>query len=191
MSVSETAKEYIHLLTTQLSEIQNTAIESLGKAILTAHTNGNRIFICGNGGSAANAAHIANDFLYGANPKGKGLRVMALPCNESVVTCLGNDLGYEQIFARQVNDFGEEGDILLVLSGSGNSPNVIAALQTARNRDMATAAILGFDGGRCKQLADIVIHFPIQDMQVSEDMQMIVAHILTRWIRRRLEGQDH
>jgi D-sedoheptulose 7-phosphate isomerase len=143
---------------------------------------GRRVFLCGNGGSAANAMHIANDLLYGIAMKGTGMRVSALPSNGSVVTCLANDLGYDEIFSRQLKVHGEAGDILIVLSGSGNSPNVVKALEQARSLRMKSFAILGYTGGKCLQLADVPIHFSVNDMQICEDLQLIVGHMLMQWL---------
>lgn len=146
-----------------------------------AWRDGRQVFICGNGGSAANALHWANDFLYiVAKEGGKGLRVSALPANTSLLTCLGNDLGYDQIFSQQLATFGCGGDLLVVLSGSGNSPNVVRAIEQARKLNMKSIALLGYSGGACKSLADLVVHFEIDDMQIAEDLQLILGHMLLR-----------
>jgi D-sedoheptulose 7-phosphate isomerase len=150
-----------------------------------------QVFICGNGGSAANAMHLANDFLYGIDkPVGRGLRVTALSANPAVITCLANDIGYAEIFAQQLMVLGRKGDILIVLSGSGNSPNVVRALEKARETEMTSVAILGFSGGQSLKLADHPIHFPVDDMQVAEDLQMIVGHMLMQQLcgRRPASG---
>ena len=136
------------------------------------------VYLCGNGGSAANAIHLANDFLYGVGVrKGRGLRVEALSANPAVVTCLANDLGYEHIFSAQLHVKGAPGDVLIALSGSGNSPNIIKAIERANAIGMKTFAILGFSGGKCKDLAQISLHFPVDDMQIAEDLQTVVGHI--------------
>jgi len=148
--------------------------------------SGRQVFICGNGGSAGNAMHLANDFLYGvAKAYGKGARVHALPANASVVTCLANDEGYDSIFSHQLAVMGDPGDVLIVLSGSGNSPNILGALETARERQMRSYAILGYSGGKAKASADVAIHFPVDDMQISEDLQLIVGHMIMQWLYER------
>lgn len=142
-----------------------------------------QVFICGNGGSAGNAIHLANDYLYGiAKRTGGGLRVNALPSNSAVMTCLANDVGYEFIFSEQLAVQGEAGDLLICLSGSGNSPNILAALKQARHQNIKTYAILGFSGGKAKMLADVPIHFAVDDMQIAEDLQMVVGHMLMQWL---------
>lgn len=160
------------------------SVHALAQQLLQCWRENRQLFICGNGGSAGNALHLANDFLYGIDqPRGQGLRVTALTANVSVLTCLANDVGYEQVFSFQLKVLAQQGDLLLVLSGSGNSPNVVEALQTGRQLGLRTAAILGYSGGRCKELADIPIHFPIDDMQIAEDLQLIIGHILMQWLR--------
>ncbi len=161
-------------------------LEPLAQAIHKRWQNGKRVFLCGNGGSAANATHLANDFIYGARPQGKAIRAISLTDNASILTCLANDTSYENVFAHQLETHADAGDLLLALSGSGNSPNVVAALQKARELGVETAAILGFDGGECKGLADIPIHFEIDDMQIAEDLQQTVGHILTRHLRAKM-----
>lgn len=138
-----------------------------------------QVFLCGNGGSAANAIHLANDLLYGiAKDTGKGLRVTALPSNQSVMTCLANDIGYEDVFAQQLSVLAQPGDVLIAFSGSGNSPNILKALLRARELNLTSFAILGFSGGHALSLTDHPIYFPIHDMQVSEDLQMMVGHMV-------------
>lgn len=162
------------------------AVEALAQAILEAWTSGRRLFICGNGGSAANALHLANDLHYGIGAgRRPGLRVQALSANVSVVTCLANDLGYDEVFSRQLAVDGCAGDILLVLSGSGNSPNVLKAIEQARTMGIKSFGILGFSGGKAKDLVDIPIHFAVDDMQVSEDAQMAVGHMIMQWLSRQ------
>jgi len=158
-------------------------VQILAEALLLAWREGRHIYICGNGGSAGNAIHIANDFIYGAGVKnGRGLRVEALSSNPSVLTCLANDLGYENIFSEQIRVKGNPDDILLALSGSGNSSNIVNAVETGNAIGMKTFAILGFSGGRCKELAQFPIHFEIDDMQIAEDLQTIVGHICMKWL---------
>jgi D-sedoheptulose 7-phosphate isomerase len=159
------------------------AVPELAQALRRCWSEGKAVYLCGNGGSAGNAVHLANDLLYGAGVgHGGGLRVEALSANPAVLTCLANDLGYDQIYAEQLRVKGAAGDVLIVLSGSGNSPNVVAALEVAAGKGMTTFAILGFSGGRCRELAQHAIHFPIDDMQIAEDLQLVVGHICMQWL---------
>jgi D-sedoheptulose 7-phosphate isomerase len=158
-------------------------VPALAEALRRAWTEGLTVYLCGNGGSAGNAIHLANDLLYGAGVQhGAGLRAEALSANPAVLTCLANDIGYENIYAEQLRVKAVHGDVLIVLSGSGNSPNVIKALEVGAEKGMATFAILGFSGGRCKAIAQHPIHFAIDDMQIAEDLQLVVGHICMQWL---------
>lgn len=179
-------KEYIQKLNAALNNDVSVEIQLLAETLLAAWKNKKTVFICGNGGSAGNAIHLANDFNYGIDKKsGIGMRVDALPSNQSIVTCIANDEGYENIFAQQLKVKASDGDILIVLSGSGNSPNIIKALETAHELGLKTFAILGFSGGKCKAIAQVPIHFPVDDMQVSEDLQIIVGHMCMQWLSNK------
>jgi len=163
------------------------AVEQLAQELRQAWIDGRHVFICGNGGSAANAIHMANDFHYGIGacgpgPSLPGLRVDALPANAGVITCLANDTGYDNIYAHQLQVKGRQGDLLIVLSGSGNSANVVRALETATSLGMRSFAILAFSGGRCLELAEVPIHFRIDDMQIAEDTQLVVGHLCMQWL---------
>jgi len=164
-------------------------VDTLEKELLRAWKEGSHIYICGNGGSAANALHWANDMLYViAKAGGAGMRIMALPANTSAMTCLANDLGYDQVFSAQLATFGKKGDVLIALSGSGNSPNIVRALKQAGELEMKSFALLGYSGGACKELADVVIHFAVDDMQIVEDLQLVVCHMLARALAKK---QNH
>jgi len=176
-------KEYSDRLSRALALADADRIQALGDALREAWRSRSSIFLCGNGGSAGNAVHLANDWIYGAGIKsGGGLRVEALSANPAVVTCLANDLGYDEIYAEQIRVKADAGDVLIILSGSGNSPNVIKALEAGNALGMKTCAILGYSGGRCKELATIPIHFAIDDMQIAEDLQLIVGHVCMQWL---------
>lgn len=158
-----------------------TTVEDLASDLLTVWKNRSAVWICGNGGSAANAVHWANDFLYPvAKRASHGIRIHALTANVSVLTCLGNDLGYDEIFAFQLRTLAASGDMLIVLSGSGNSANILKALNTARTLGVKSYAIVGFDGGKAKSLADRPIHFEVDNMQLAEDLQLVVCHALVQ-----------
>lgn len=194
IALGQHIENYIDKLSIVLKQEVQFQIETLCQALYHAWREGRCIYLCGNGGSAGNAIHLANDFLYGAGIKnGKGLRVEALSANPSVLTCLANDLGYEHIYSEQLKVKAGRGDVLIVLSGSGNSPNVVKALEVGKALGMRTFAILGFSGGRCKALADVFIHFEVNDMQIAEDIQLIVGHICMQWLSKQnlLERKEH
>jgi D-sedoheptulose 7-phosphate isomerase len=159
------------------------AVGVLAEELLGCWRTGRQVFICGNGGSAANAMHLANDLLYGISKKaGSGLRVQALSANTAVMSCLGNDEGYEKIFSLQLAVLAQKGDVLIVLSGSGNSPNIIQAIEQAKLLEMRTYGILGYSGGIAKDLLEIPIHFEVNDMQISEDLQLVAGHMIAQWL---------
>ena len=171
-------EKYIKNKQSALDQINSDQIIHLAEDFKRAWRQDKTIYFCGNGGSAANANHLANDFIYGAGRKnGKGLRVESLSANSAVITCLANDIGYENIYSEQIKVKGNKGDILVTLSGSGNSINILKAIEMAKCLEMNTYAILGFSGGACMNLVENSIHFPINDMQIAEDMQLVVGHL--------------
>jgi D-sedoheptulose 7-phosphate isomerase len=111
--------------------------------------------------------------------------VQALPANSAVMTCLANDVGYDSIFSEQLAVLGQSGDLIICLSGSGNSPNILKVLDQAKTMGIQTCAILGFSGGKAKALADIPLHFPVDDMQIAEDLQLVVGHMLMQYLYSR------
>lgn len=176
-------KKYTDDLQQALKSEAMTLVSQLAESLLEAWKNGRYIFLCGNGGSAGNAIHLANDFIYGAGVKnGKGLRAEALSANPAVLTCLANDIGYDHIYSEQLSVKANAKDVLIVLSGSGNSPNILKAVEVGNQIGMTTFAILGFTGGQCKSLAQYPIHFEINDMQIAEDLQLIVGHLCMQWL---------
>lgn len=163
------------------------SVEFLAEELRQAWIDGRHVYICGNGGSAANAMHMANDLHYGIGACGEGpnlpgLRVEALPANAGIITCLANDTSFANIYSHQLRVKARHGDVLIVLSGSGNSANVVQALETAAEIQMKTFAILAYSGGRCRELAEVPIHFEIDDMQVAEDTQLVVGHLCMQWL---------
>ena len=166
-------------------------VESLAIDLQNAWGKNRQIFLCGNGGSAANAAHIVNDLLYGIakNMSGPGMRAHALSANQAIITCLANDHSYDDIFSEQLKVLAQKDDLLLVLSGSGNSPNIVRALTMARELGVTSWAILGYSGGKALEAADTAIHIPVDDMQISEDLQLIIGHMLMQWLAANPVGE--
>jgi len=183
MNSTNTFKSYAQKLSEFVSAMDWSSVEQLAGLVEAARKARKQVFLCGNGGSAANALHIANDFT-AAMFKGTrdAIRANALPANVGVMTCIGNDLSYEQIFSQQLRVLAEPGDMLIALSGSGNSPNILAVLDEARALGVHSTAILGFDGGKALTRADHVVHFALDDMQIVEDLQIVVGHMIMRHI---------
>ena len=191
---TKSAFNYLERLQGCFNTINLEAVEKLAYELYKAWVDGRNVYICGNGGSAANAIHIANDLHYGIGACGvgkklPGLRVEALSSNIGVITCLANDTGYENIFSHQLEVKSEKNDLLIALSGSGKSPNIIKALATANQIGVKTFAILAFDGGPCKEIAKTVIHFEINDMQIAEDTQLVVGHLCMQWLNSHKPDQ--
>jgi len=183
LSAKDLIDDYSSRLQEVLANSDWSSVNLLGQDMLRCWQEKRQVFFCGNGGSAGNAVHLANDFLYGiAKKTGGGLKVHALSANSAVMTCLANDVGYEFIFSEQIAVQAQSGDLLIALSGSGNSPNIVRAIEQAKAMKVKSYAILGFTGGKCKDLADVPIHFPVNDMQIAEDMQLIVGHMMMQWL---------
>ena len=187
MSTTSNKKVFFESYSKKLQQVLEssdwTPIEELADDIQKCWNEGRRVFLCGNGGSAGNAIHLANDFIYGiAKKTGGGLKAISLSDNSAVITCLANDVGYDHIFSEQLAVQAEEKDLLIVLSGSGNSSNIIHAVEQAKKMHVKSFAILGYNGGICRGIVDVPIHFPINDMQIAEDLQIIVGHMLMQWL---------
>ena len=179
--------DYATRLTKLLAHTDWSPVLKLSQMILDVRNSKGRVFLCGNGGSASNTMHLANDLVYAVAEKtGAGVDAVSLCANPAVLTCLGNDVGYENIYSEQLAVSGREGDMLLVFSGSGNSQNIINVIETAHKLRMHTVAVLGFDGGKCKRLVQLPIHFKIEDMQISEDLQLMVGHMAMKWLKKEI-----
>lgn len=178
------SSDYLKKLQDQISILDVGILEKFYKTLVKCYKKKNRVYICGNGGSAANANHIANDFMLGINDKKIGIPVISLCSNVAVITCLGNDINYSEIFSNQIKSLGKSGDILIVLSGSGNSQNIINAIKASKRMGIFVFGMIGYNGGKAKKLLKNYIHFNVNDMQISEDMQMICSnYILKKFIK--------
>ncbi len=178
-------EEYKKNIINAIKSIPTKELEILIKDIESNWIDKKQIFLIGNGGSAGNAIHIANDWIYGVSKKlGGGLKVHALSANTAVLTCLANDEGYDQIFVRQLAVLANDGDILIALSGSGNSKNIVNAVNYCNLNGVKTFALLGFDGGEVKKIVNVPLHSQINDMQISEDIQLIIGHIIMRTLMK-------
>jgi D-sedoheptulose 7-phosphate isomerase len=174
---------YSRRLALALEAFDWTPVERLAHDLLDCWKTGRQVFFAGNGGSAGNAVHLANDLLYAlSKTPGSGIRVHGLPANQAVITCLANDEGYDQIYSLQLAVQARAGDVLIVFSGSGNSPNIVRAIEEGKRIGMTSYAVLGFSGGKAKALADVPIHFALDDMQIAEDTQLIIGHMLMQWL---------
>jgi D-sedoheptulose 7-phosphate isomerase len=165
-----------------LHQVNLDAVERIFEQLRAARDRGSTVFLAGNGGSAATAAHWVNDLGKGAKESQRApLRVMSLSDNVSWLTALANDEGYERVFAGQLENFARPRDVLVVLSASGNSPNLLRAVEMARARKMITVGFLGFDGGALKNLVDEVLLLPTRKgaYGLVESGHDLFCHILT------------
>jgi D-sedoheptulose 7-phosphate isomerase len=148
--------------------------------LLAVRHRGGTVFVAGNGGSTSTASHYVVDWMLGTGIADPPLPVIALADNLSGVTATGNDLDFDSIFSRPLSTLGKKGDLLVVVSASGNSPNLLSAVKQARSSGISIAAITGFDGGALKKIADVAIHVPtaIGDYGVAEDIHLMVGHMV-------------
>ena len=182
----EDFKNYSRRLTAVLEASDWRAATLLADELLDCVGTGRQLFLAGNGGSAGNAVHLANDFLYAwSKQQGLGIRVHALPANPAVISCLANDEGYDEIFSAQLAIHARRDDVLVAFSGSGNSGNILRALEQARIMGVKSFAVLGFDGGKAKSMCDVPIHFAVDDMQIAEDLQLILGHMIVQHLCAR------
>lgn len=157
----------------------------------SAFRAGGKLLVCGNGGSAADAQHVAGEFVNQFLLKERrALPALALTTDGGVLTCVANDTGFERVFARQVEAFGSEGDVLLAITTSGNSPNVAAAAEVARARGMKVVGLLGRDGGRVRHLCDLALVVESDDTQRIQETHNLVGHVLCDLVERMLFQSD-
>lgn len=161
-------------------------IDRIAKALEKAEKAGRQIFVMGNGGSAATASHIATDWCKTAERPGKPLlRCLSLNDNVPFMTAIANDLGYDEVFVRQLENYVNRGDVVVIISGSGNSPNVIKAAQCAKRKGAVTIGMTGFTGGKLRKLVDICLHVDSDQYGVIEDLHMAVGSILAFYLKQR------
>src|SRR2546421_7713590 len=178
---------HINDVRTVLSAIPIDAIERAVGIILDAYDNGAHVYVVGNGGSATNATHFACDLSKATIVKGRArLRVTSLTDNIALLTAWANDTSYDNVFSEQLTNLLNRGDIVIAISASGNSPNVVAAIRAARLMGAATIGLVGFSGGHVLEMADAVIHVPSQDYGVVEDCHSVLEHAITVSTRKAL-----
>ncbi len=160
-------------------------LNRLGEAMLKCWAGRGKILTAGNGGSAADAIHLAEELVVRFNKPRRALAAISL-CDPGNLTCAGNDLGWEQVFARQIEALGNPGDGLIVFTTSGNSANCIRAIETAKSQKMFTAAFIGKNGGKAKGLCDFEFHVPSDNTARVQEMHLLLYHTLCQWIDERV-----
>jgi len=190
----DSAQHYLTRLGEVLQEIPHQQVDEIRSVLLHAYDKDRRIFIFGNGGSAALASHFACDLGKGVTMGCNGtkrFRAIALTDSVPMMTAWANDSHYEDIFAEQLKNLIEAGDVAFAISASGNSPNVLKALEVARHAGGYCVGLGGYDGGKMKPLCDMCLVVPSVNMQLIEDLHLSIAHALFTTIRHRLETGMH
>jgi len=176
--------QYIQLLIKELNSISAERISEISTALYNARKNKKRVFVFGNGGSAATASHMASDFSKNTRqPEQLRLKAISLVDSLDELTAYANDEGYENVFSEPLLSLAEAGDIAIAISGSGNSPNVLKGIQTARKMGLKTIGLTGFKGGKLKKLVDICLIVTSDSIERIEDIHLIISHILTGLLR--------
>jgi D-sedoheptulose 7-phosphate isomerase len=177
--------DYLSRLQSELARIPMEDVRFLGKLLYDAYLGGNQVFIIGNGGSACTASHLAEDLGKNSLPpdvlhdsRKRRLKVLSLTDNVGWLTALANDVGYEQIFVQQLMHYGNPGDLLIAISGSGNSSNILTAVDWANRQGMITFGISGFSGGKLKAIQQAGIHVALDDMGMAEGIHLCIGHWL-------------
>jgi D-sedoheptulose 7-phosphate isomerase len=184
------ADGYLNYLSGLLKRLDRKAVAAFVEELERAREEQATVFIVGNGGSAATASHMANDFGVGTRAAvgGRPFRVLALTDNVATMTAIGNDEGYEHLFVSQLRIHYRQGDRLVAISASGNSPNVVAAAEWVKGQGGRVIGLTGFDGGTLKPLCDIAIHAetPKGEYGPVEDVHMILDHLIYTWLKSRV-----
>ncbi|MCX7966166.1 MAG: SIS domain-containing protein [Syntrophorhabdaceae bacterium] len=185
------AEKYLDYLTALFRKLDKNKIAQFIYELEDAYEKGNTIFIAGNGGSAATASHMANDFGMDVLKKSgsdKAFKALSLTDNTSLITAIANDDGYENIFVNQLKIHYRDGDKLIVISASGNSPNVVAAANWVKSKGGKVLGLTGFDGGKLKDICDVVIHVDTKRGEYGpvEDIHTIIDHLVANWLQYKL-----
>ena len=180
--------EYMRQLQEAMAAVDLAAVRRLRDACADVRQRGGQIFICGNGGSAATASHFANDLGKGAS-YGRQVRFKAIALTDCVpwLTALANDVGYADVFAEQLTNFAREGDLLVAISGSGNSPNVLRAVETARRLGVRTAGLSGFGGGKLATAVELPVVVDSHHMGRVEDVHLAIVHLVCYYFMEKEE----
>ena len=185
------AQHYIDLVKSTLDALDPKALDALVEAFHTTYEKGGNIYTMGNGGSGASASHAAGDFLKGASyGLDKRFKMICLNDNLPSMMAIANDIGWESIFVEPLKNFLTQDDLVIGISGSGNSKNVVNALEYANANGATTVAMSGFKGGKISQIAAINVHAPVMDMEVTEDIHMVIFNIVKKQMMARLMGDN-
>ena len=181
-------EEYKTAINSLVNSLDEISLKGIVQIILDVRDRGNTIFIAGNGGSAATSSHLATDLMFGSNLINPFLKVISLVDNNSIITATGNDLGFENLFSRQITALGKKGDLAILISASGNSSNIIDCARVCKTIGITTVGFTGFDGGELLRIVDISLHTPtdLGLYGVVEDMHMITGHMITELLKLKV-----
>jgi D-sedoheptulose 7-phosphate isomerase len=183
--------DYLERLGNLLKQIDFEVLEKIGGEIVRAYQEDRTVYVAGNGGSASTATHMSCDLSKGTvSPIHRRLRVTSLNDNMAWFSAIANDLAYEDVFVEQLRTILRKGDVLIAISASGNSPNVVKATEFALSLQARTIALVGFQGGKLKQIADLVFHLQGDDYGTVEDAHLILNHMLVEYMREFIKAQE-
>jgi len=185
-SIKGFSKSYFNYLSSVLEKISLDEIEKFVELLLTARDKGSTIYFIGNGGSAATASHFANDIAIGTRTYEEPFRAVSLCDNQSIITAIANDDGYEKIFSLQLEVLLKKDDVVIAISASGNSPNLLAAIDTAKQKHAITVGLTAFDGGKLMEAVDVSVHVPTAKAEYgpAEDAHMVLDHLVGSYLMR-------
>ena len=186
---TEYPKGYILALQDMIQTIDTDVIEEIIQSFMEVYQQGNCIYIFGNGGSGTTASHMAGDFIKGVSyGLDKKFKMICLNDNFTTMTAYANDLSYDSVFVEPLKNFLQAGDIVVGLSGSGNSKNIVLALEYAKNKGVKVIGFCGYSGGEVKRISDLSVHIPIDSMEIAEDLHLSVLHMIKNQIIADLHG---
>ena len=192
MDFTEMINDYLKKEVEIIQSLDTNSINNAVNLLLDVFEAENNIYIFGNGGSSATASHYANDFNKGISEyTDKKFRFICLNDNVPTVMAIANDIGFEEVFRFQIKGRILPGDVVIGISGSGNSMNVINAVEYAKEKGNRIIGITGFDGGKLIKLCDVSLHVPVNSMQITEDIHMIFDHLIMSIFYKILAGKDH
>lgn len=183
--------EYKSYTQKALESVDEAEVTAFIDTLFDAYERGVMVFVIGNGGSAANASHLAQDLAKGtcaSMDQERRLRALSLTDNLAFFSALGNDEGYDQVFVQQLRTFCNPGDLLVAISGSGNSPNILRAVEYASNHGLKTIGVTGFSGGKLYDMVHQRVHVPLDDMCTAESVHSVVFHYVILELQKRMKG---
>lgn len=182
-------RQYAQQVQEALEQVPASALDEAYRVITSAVNENRRVFVAGNGGSAAVASHLCCDWTKGTHSPGLSpLRTHSLASNVPMLTAIANDFGYDTVFSRQLELLANAGDVLLLISSSGNSPNIVSAMDAAKTMGITTVGLTGFSGGALAQRADVSLHIPYANYGLVEDCHQILMHTFAQLFVRRRES---